>query len=216
VTELPTRPSGVRRRLSGSFVRYVLVGGFNTLLDLGLFTVFAVVFKIQPLIANVCSTTITLCISYLLNRVFVFRTQRSVQGTVVQFVAITLFSGLVIQSGVIWLVLHIGAIIAPGLSHDILAPLAKVCAMGVGMISNYLGYRWLFAHRPPRAGKPSEPAGPSELAEPAEPADPVEPAEQSELAERSELGERSGPPERAKPAERSGLSEPAEPAEPGR
>ena len=28
-----------------------------------------------------------------------------------------------------------------------LEPLAKVCAMGVGMVFNYIGYRWLFRSR---------------------------------------------------------------------
>ncbi|GAA3629830.1 GtrA family protein [Microlunatus ginsengisoli] len=134
-------------RPRGAFWRYVLVGGFNTLLDLGLFTLFAVVVGLAPLVANVISTSITLCVSYLLNRAFVFRTTRSVQGTVVQFVAVTLVSALVIQSAVIWTVIHLGQLLVPQLSHDILAPFAKICAMGVGMISNYLGYRWLFGHR---------------------------------------------------------------------
>lgn len=125
-------------------MRYLLVGGFNTLLDLGLFTLFAVIVGLQPLVANVISTSITLCLSYLLNRAFVFRTERSVQRTVVQFVAVTLMSGLVVQSAIIWTAIRLGALIMPGLSHDVLAPLAKICAMGVGMVSNYLGYRWLF------------------------------------------------------------------------
>jgi putative flippase GtrA len=148
VIRLPTgtaTAAGTRTR--GAFLRYLLVGVFNTLLDLGLFTLFAVVVGLHPLVANILSTSITLCVSYLLNRVFVFRTARSVQRTVVQFVAVTLISGLVVQSAVIWTVIHLGALIVPDLSHDVLAPLAKICAMGVGMGSNYLGYRWLFASR---------------------------------------------------------------------
>jgi putative flippase GtrA len=148
VIRLPIRASGTAgTRTHGAFLRYLLVGGFNTLLDLGLFTLFAVVVGFQPLVANVLSTSITLCVSYLLNRVFVFRTSRSVQRTAVQFVSVTLISGLVVQSAVIWVVMHLGPMIVPGLSHDILAPLAKICAMGVGMGSNYLGYRWLFNAR---------------------------------------------------------------------
>ena len=144
----PIRPAAdVGTQTRGAFLRYLLVGGFNTLLDLGLFTVFAVAVGLQPLVANVISTSITLCVSYLLNRLFVFRTTRSVQHTVVQFVAVTLISGLVVQSAVIWTVIRLGALMVPGLSHDILAPLAKVVAMGVGMVSNYLGYRWLFGSR---------------------------------------------------------------------
>lgn len=131
----------------GSFLRYVLVGVFNSLLDLVLFTLLAVLVGLPPLLANVLSTTITLGVSYLLNRFFVFRTQRSVQGTVVQFVAVTLTSGLLIQSAVIWAVLHLGALVVPGLSSDIVEPLAKIAAMAVGMVFNYLGYRWLFRSR---------------------------------------------------------------------
>ncbi|HET9649343.1 MAG TPA: GtrA family protein [Microlunatus sp.] len=153
MSETGARPSARGRtgsRTAGELLRYLLVGGFNTLLDLALFTVFAVVVHLPPLVANVLSTSITLCISFVLNRVFVFRTERSVQRTVVQFVAVTLFSGLVVQSAVIWGVLHVGAVLVPGLSHDILAPLAKICAMGVGMIFNFLAYRWLFSSREPK------------------------------------------------------------------
>lgn len=134
-------------RTRGSFVRYLFVGGFNTLLDLGLFTLFAVVVGLDPLVANLCSTSITLCVSYLLNRVFVFRTTRSVQRTLVSFVTVTLISGLLVQSAVIWVVLRLGGVVLPDLSQDVLEPLAKICAMGVGMVSNYLGYRWLFGSR---------------------------------------------------------------------
>lgn len=128
-------------------LRYGLVGGFNTLLDLGLFTLFSVGLHITPLLANVMSTSIVLCVSYVLNRIVVFRSTKPVRATVVHFVTITLFSGLIVQSGVIWVVIHVGTLAAPHLSHAILAPLAKVCAMGAGMISNYLGYRWIFHRR---------------------------------------------------------------------
>ncbi len=138
-------PVGAATR--GAFLRYLLVGGFNTLLDLGLFTIFAVVAGLHPLVSNIFSTSITLCVSYLLNRAFVFRTKRSVQGTVVQFVGITLISGLVIQSAVIWSVVALRGEIVPGFSSDLIALSAKICAMGVGMVFNYLGYRWLFGSR---------------------------------------------------------------------
>jgi putative flippase GtrA len=145
---LTTRTAGdTGTRTSGAFLRYLLVGGFNTLLDVGLFTLFAVVVGLNPLVANVLSTSITLCVSYLLNRVFVFRTERSVQRTVVQFVAVTLISGLIVQSAVIWAVLQLGGLLAPGIPYDLLAPAAKICAIGVGMWCNFVGYRWLFKSR---------------------------------------------------------------------
>lgn len=148
MSRLVTRMAGAPgSQTRGSFVRYLFVGGFNTLLDLALFTLFAVVVGLHPLVANITSTSLTLCVSYVLNRAFVFRTTRSVQRTVVQFVTVTLISGLLVQSAVIWIVIRLGGLVVPDLSHDILEPISKICAMGVGMVSNYLGYRWLFGSR---------------------------------------------------------------------
>lgn len=135
---------GVRAwvRDHGPFVRYVGVGLFNTALDLTLFTVFAVGVGLWEIWANVCSTTITLCVSYFLNRRFVFRSDAGYAQSFVQFVAVTLFSGLLVQSGVIWVVVHLAAPLP--LCDSTVAVGAKVCAMGVGLVTNYLGYRWLF------------------------------------------------------------------------
>lgn len=130
-----------------SFWRYLLVGACNSLLDLALFTLFAVVLRMEPLVANALSTTITMCVSYLLNRFWVFRSDSGWAPSAIRFVAVTLASGLVIQAAVIWLILRTGAAIVPALPYDILAPIAKACAMGVGMVTNYLGYRWLFTAR---------------------------------------------------------------------
>lgn len=146
MTDRPRRLSAWLRA-HDSLWRYVLVGGFNSLLDLGLFTLFAIPLGLQPLVANVLSTTITLCVSYLINRFWVFRSDANWARSAVSFVVVTLTSGLVIQSGVIWLVLRAAEALAPGLSYAVVAPVAKVLAMGVGMITNYLGYRWLFGER---------------------------------------------------------------------
>ena len=134
-----------RHRTVGELLRYLVVGGFNTLLDLSLFSLFAVVAGLQPLVANVASTCITLCISFVLNRRVVFRSSHGAWKTFVPFVTVTLFSGLVVQSAVIWGVIQLGDIVVPGAPASFVAPMAKVCAMGVGMISNFLGYRWLFS-----------------------------------------------------------------------
>lgn len=127
--------------------RYLLVGGFNTGLDIGIYTLLATVFHVHPLVSNVISTLITLCVSYGLNRFFVFQSERSVAQTFIQFVTVTLFSGLLVQSGVIWVVINLGQWLAPGLNAGLLAVGAKLCAVCVGMVSNFLGYRWLFSHR---------------------------------------------------------------------
>lgn len=155
MTRLPTRTAtAVRTPRRGAFLRYLLVGGFNSLLDLGLFTLFAVIAGLHPLVANLLSTVLTLCVSFLLNRAFVFRTQASVQGTVFQFAAITLISGLVVQAVVIWFVIKVGTELVSG-SPDLLAPFAKICAMGVGLVFNFLGYRWLFGSERASQGPPA-------------------------------------------------------------
>lgn len=140
--DLP-RP-GLLTRERAQFLRYAGVGACTTLLDLTLFTIFAVPVGMPALLANVCSTCITVCFSYLANRILVFRSDAAATRTFVQFVAVTLFSGLLVQSVIIWTVLRVGHAAAPDLRHGVLAPTAKVAAMGVGMVSNYLGYRWLF------------------------------------------------------------------------
>jgi len=129
---------------SKEFWKYVLVGGFNTLLDLGLFSLFSIGFGIMPVVANIMSTCVVMCVSYVLNRRFVFQSDASVARSSVQFVAVTLFSGWVVQSGVIWAVTHLLAWWVSSDRQDLWAVLAKVCAMGVGMVSNYIGYHWLF------------------------------------------------------------------------
>ncbi len=153
VVDKADRPDGpivrvrhwVTRR--GAFLRYVLVGGFNTVLDIALFTILAVPVGLPPLVANVCSTVVTMSVSYLLNRLFVFRSDGGVARTVGQFVAVTLTSAFVVQSLVIESVIHLGEWAIPALDHGILTSGAKVCATAVGMITNYLGYRWLFRNR---------------------------------------------------------------------
>lgn len=133
-----------RRRAFGELIRYTAVGSFNTLLDLGLFSLLAVVAGAHPLVANVVSTCITLCVSFFLNRRVVFRSSQRLSSTFLPFVGVTLFSGLIIQSAVIWSVIHLAGVVLPGASAALVAPVSKVCAMAVGMVSNFLGYRWLF------------------------------------------------------------------------
>ncbi|MCL2784587.1 MAG: GtrA family protein [Propionibacteriaceae bacterium] len=127
-----------------SLRRYLLVGAFNTGLDLALYTALSVGVGIPALIANAMSTTIVLCISYFLNRIWVFNSSANLVRSSILFVSVTLFSGLIVQSGVIWCVLALGGWAFPTWSPDLLKVIAKVIAIGVGMITNYIGYHWLF------------------------------------------------------------------------
>lgn len=140
--------------VGGSARRYLIVGLFNTGLDLLLFSLLAVVVGFEPVLANVVSTVVVMTISFFLNRAWVFRADDAGLRSYVAFVAVTLFSGLVVQSLVILGVLAVADAVLPDLSRDVVAPAAKVIAMGVGMVSNFLGYRWVFSgaketRRPP-------------------------------------------------------------------
>ncbi|MEO9322644.1 GtrA family protein [Nocardioides sp. C4-1] len=131
--------------LDRSAVRYVVVGLANTGLDLALFTALAVGLDARPVVANVVSTVVVMTISFFVNRSWVFGADDAGARAYAGFVAVTLFSGLVLQSLVILGVLQLAGAVAPEVPHDLAAPAAKVVAMGVGMVSNFLGYRYVFA-----------------------------------------------------------------------
>lgn len=140
--------------LKNSAHRYLVVGLGNTALDLVLFTVLAVAAGVPPVLANVISTVVVMTISFFLNRSFVFRSEASGPSAYAGFVAVTLFSGLVLQSLVILGVIHLAGAVVPDLSDELVKPAAKVVAMACGMVSNFLGYRWVFGGRQP--GAPAE------------------------------------------------------------
>lgn len=128
----------------GTFIRYLLVGVSISALDLALFTLFSVVFGLNEIIANVASTVISICVSYLINRIFVFRGGGGFWSNFFSFAGVTLFTGLVLQSLVIWACAALAFTAFPSSEAAIVLPLAKVVAMGVGAVANYLGYRFVF------------------------------------------------------------------------
>jgi putative flippase GtrA len=154
---------------SRSLDRYLLVGLVNTGLDLALFSLLAVALGVPAVAANVASTVVVMTLSFFLNRAWVFRSEASGPLAYLRFAAITLTTGLVVQSGVIVAVLAAADALAPSLPHAVAAPGAKVVAMGTAMVLNFLGYRWLFSsatstgpaprNPDPAAGRRSRAAG---------------------------------------------------------
>lgn len=130
---------------SRSVDRYLLVGLFNTGLDLALFSALAVLVGLAPVTANVISTVCVMTLSFFINRIWVFRSTTGGLGTFVRFAGVTLFTGLLVQSAVIVAVLAATDALAPGLPEGLAEPGAKIVAMGTGMVVNFLGYRWLFS-----------------------------------------------------------------------
>ncbi|MDO4258840.1 MAG: GtrA family protein [Actinomycetaceae bacterium] len=147
-------PGGVIARLLHTFLhgssvwRYLVVGVGTSLLDLGLFSLMAVGFTVPPVPANIISTVITVCVSYLINQSFVFKSAGGpTWKSFFSFAGLTLFTGTIFQSAVIWGIVESAALLFPTLPGAIVKPTAKVFAMGVGAVCNYLGYRWLFSDK---------------------------------------------------------------------
>lgn len=123
-------------------MRFVAVGGFNTLIDIGL--LFALKTLGLPVItANLISTTIAFCFSFFANKKYTFKsTDTNVKREIILFTIVTLFGLWVLQSVVIKLL----TTIAPQeLSDDPVLLGAKLIATVVTMIWNYVMYsRFVF------------------------------------------------------------------------
>ena len=90
------------RQTAGQVARFGLVGVINTLLDYVVFITLTIVFRI-PLsrvwLAKYPSSAVAMVVSFILNRRFVFRSQRrDVGGEVFRFVTATLIGVFVIQN----------------------------------------------------------------------------------------------------------------------
>lgn len=136
--------SKFRRFTSHSLPRYLVTGGAMSLLDWGLFTGLCVVLSFPAVLANICSTIITIFVSYFLNQRFVFKARKASWQSFFSFSGLTLFTGLVLQSLVILGVLQFLALFQGHPFSSYAAPGAKIVAMGVGATCNYLGYKYLF------------------------------------------------------------------------
>ena len=105
-----------------SFDRYFLVGLFNTGVDLVLFSALTVGVGLSPAVGNTLSTVCVMTMSYFINRAWVFRSSAKGFLTFVRFSAATLFTGLVVQTAVIYAVLAACDALAPGLPEAIATP----------------------------------------------------------------------------------------------
>lgn len=135
------------RRVPKTFSRYLLVGIGTSTLDLALFSILAIWGGLHPVLANVVSTVVTVCVSYVFNRTFVFVAETKGLRAFLSFASVTLFTGLVYQSLVVWIVVAVLGTDGLGVSPVVVAPLAKVLAMGSGALMNYVSYRYIFRRR---------------------------------------------------------------------
>ena len=107
-------------------------------IDLGLFTLLANAVGIAAGWASIVSTSLAVAFSFFGNYYYVWRSKKSKVRTMPQFFAVTLTTAWGVQTGVIWAV---KSVVGEGHWENVLA---KLCALLVGMVINYLMYRLIF------------------------------------------------------------------------
>jgi putative flippase GtrA len=123
---------------SSQKVRFVAVGGVNTLIDFGL--LFGLKALGLPAIsANVISTTTAFCFSFFANKKYTFKTAGTdIKREIVLFIIITLFGLWVLQTLVIAFVTSI--LTQTHLQDGIILLIAKLFATAVSLVWNYVLY----------------------------------------------------------------------------
>jgi putative flippase GtrA len=119
-------------------IRFLVVGGVNTLLDFVTFGILANTLGMFAVFANMISTFITMTISFFLNYNFVWHSKKSKRWAAPRFLAVSLFSAWVIQSGIIWIITSIFG------TADATNLIAKIIGISIATIFNYLGYKLIF------------------------------------------------------------------------
>ncbi len=137
--------------------RFLIVGGFNTVLDFTMLNIMFVLLKFPLLVANTISVTIGISISYFLNHIVVFQEiKKPTLKGYAHFFLITGFSVLCIQNVIITLITHVylahsirhvTIIGTLTLSTAIVINFAKAIAVIVGMVWNFLLYKHVVFRR---------------------------------------------------------------------
>lgn len=143
VTVMKLRDAAGTHRLSGQALRFLLVGGVATVVDVGVFNVLHYAFGVGPLTAKVGSTLVAGCVAFLGNRQWSFGDQqgRRVGQQAGAFVAVSLVAlGLgLVPLAVTRYALGLTGPVAINLS-------ANVVGLGVATALRFYGCRrWVFA-----------------------------------------------------------------------
>ncbi len=123
---------------SSQKVRFVAVGGINTLIDFGLlFSLKAL--GLPAISANVISTTAAFCFSFFANKKYTFKTAGTdIKREIFLFITVTLFGLWVLQTLVIAFVT--GILAQTHLQDGIILLIAKLLATVVSLVWNYVLY----------------------------------------------------------------------------
>lgn len=141
-----------------TFLRFLLVGVFNTIVGLSSIAFFLNVAGAGYWASTFLGNTIGAVVSYFLNKRFTFRSNTSIRGSLWKFFLITfLCYGISYGAGLVggWLL----AAIFPGVTAKLAENLSALFGTGLYTITNYLGHKY-FTFRPSgtlssQAGEPS-------------------------------------------------------------
>lgn len=144
--------------LNGSFVRFLLVGVFNTIVGLSMIALLLHVAGIGYWASTFIGNAIGALVSYALNKRFTFRSNAKVGGSLLRFLLVTLACyGLSYSVGLYgghWLA---GAL--PAFPADRIHDAATLLGTGLYTITNYIGHKYFSFRAAPssrsQAGEPT-------------------------------------------------------------
>ncbi|MDR1448373.1 MAG: GtrA family protein [Candidatus Ancillula sp.] len=135
-------------------IKFMFVGGINTVLDFLLFNFFAHVLELSifglqsVILAQILSASVVVPISYILNRHFTFSSDKSHKETFVHYILISFFNAWILQTTVIGLVVYTSHTVGILTQNAfVLDNIAKCCGIALGMISNFFFYHRIFEHK---------------------------------------------------------------------
>ena len=123
---------------SGKLLRFALVGGINTAIDIGLLFGLITTLGLPKLAANTVSTGLAFIFSFFANKSYTFRAQGDVRRQLILFVVVTLAGLWGLQNAVIFCISPILASVIHAESLVLL--LAKIIATGASLVWNYCLY----------------------------------------------------------------------------
>ncbi|WP_240160053.1 GtrA family protein [Paenibacillus aceris] len=127
--------------LSSSFLRFLLVGVFNTLVGLSASFAFFNLLHLNYWISTFTGNTIGAIVSYTLNRTFTFRSKASVGSSWWKF-AVVILSCYGLSYGISLLLAETVASLWPDMRTDWLHNAAILIGNGLYTIGNYLGHKY--------------------------------------------------------------------------
>lgn len=124
------------------FFKYGIVGGIAFVADFSIFLGLTRLAHLHPSVANVISSLVGMLIIFVVNRKVTFKAvEGDVRAQTRRFVIVSIVN-YALQQGLLWLFLHWALLEVLGPWHDVGA---KVLAIGLIVLSNFLGHRlWTF------------------------------------------------------------------------